>query len=78
MTEEKLSRCPRCGRNVAAADRFCSDCGMFLQDAFVDRRLLMSRPPDPFEPGEDDEAVGPGRLDLRSEALLNHRVSIGG
>lgn len=33
-------RCERCGREAAASDKFCAECGMFLRDAWVDRRLV--------------------------------------
>ena len=35
-------RCNRCGREAAAEDKFCAECGMFLRDAFVDQRLLLA------------------------------------
>jgi tetratricopeptide (TPR) repeat protein len=33
-------RCARCGREAAETDKFCAECGNFLRDAFVDRRLV--------------------------------------
>ncbi|MEX0892624.1 MAG: tetratricopeptide repeat protein, partial [Gemmatimonadota bacterium] len=33
-------RCPRCGHDAAATDKFCAECGMFLRDAFIDHRIL--------------------------------------
>ena len=35
-------RCSRCGREAAAEDKFCAECGNFLRDAFVDERLLLA------------------------------------
>lgn len=40
--QDRSMRCSRCGRVAAAEDKFCAECGMFLRDAFVDRRLLLS------------------------------------
>ncbi|HEX9633126.1 MAG TPA: tetratricopeptide repeat protein, partial [Gemmatimonadales bacterium] len=36
-----MMRCQRCGREAAATDKFCAECGMFLRDAWVDQRLLL-------------------------------------
>ena len=38
--ESVTMRCTRCGREAAESDKYCAECGMFLRDAFVDRRLL--------------------------------------
>jgi tetratricopeptide (TPR) repeat protein len=35
-----MMRCARCGREAAETDKFCAECGMFLRDAWVDRRLV--------------------------------------
>ncbi len=37
-----LLRCSRCGREADSQDKFCAECGMFLRDAFVDKRLLLA------------------------------------
>jgi tetratricopeptide (TPR) repeat protein len=36
------ARCPRCGHQPGAADKFCAECGRFLRDASVDQRLLLA------------------------------------
>jgi len=34
--------CGRCGHIVGAADKFCSECGFFLREQFIDQRLLLA------------------------------------
>src|SRR5512146_3541119 len=35
-------RCLTCGHAYAETDKFCSECGRFLRDAYIDERLLLS------------------------------------
>ena len=35
-------RCTRCGHVGGEKDNFCSDCGAFLRDAFIDEKLLFA------------------------------------